>query len=245
MLVSQLRQPRRGRRRGRTEKENEKRREIPEVDYDVKAYEGERERERDRWWYKERDEGISSRIDGPEETRCVRGVGWRVFSPGEQGLVVERCRGSASKEPRERSAPFPAPSLPPPFLPECLFSSVTPTIPLIRLCLPLARWHEEILEMRDSFIKGEKRCQRARDTTESVALITRIIVTPRTRPARLYPSVCLSLLLSFFLSRVSLSYDTLSWTISARGKYARSDRATHFVLDCILHKLRHRTSLEL
>lgn len=49
----------------------EKRREIPEVDYDVKAYEG----ERDRWWYKERDEGTSSRIDGPEETRCVRGVG--------------------------------------------------------------------------------------------------------------------------------------------------------------------------
>lgn len=43
-------------------------------------------------------------------------------------------------------------------------SSSSTTIPtfLIRLCLPLARWREEILEMRDSFIKGEKRCQRGR-----------------------------------------------------------------------------------
>lgn len=51
-----------------------------------------------------------------------------------------------------------------------------------------ARWRDEILEMRDSFIKGEKRCQRARETppTRSVALITRIIVTPRTRTARVF-----------------------------------------------------------
>lgn len=46
-LVSPLRQPRRARRRGKRERENEKRREIPEVDYDVKAYEGMRERETD------------------------------------------------------------------------------------------------------------------------------------------------------------------------------------------------------
>lgn len=238
MLVSSVRQPRRGRRRGKGEGESEK---TGDTGGGLRCKSVWRW-EKDRWSYRERDEGTSSRIDGPEETRCVRGVGWRVFSPGEQGLVVERCRGSASKEPRERSAPSSVPSSSPPFLPECFFSSVTPTVPLIRLCLPLVRWREEILEMRDSFIKGEKRCQRARDTTESVALITRIIVTPRTRPARLYPSVFL--LVSFFLSWVSLSrlHMTPSRERSTRGKYARSDRATHFVCWIVsIQALRHCT----
>jgi len=58
-----------------------------------------------------------------------------------------------------RSAPPPSPHSPSP--PRTFHSSV----PLICLCLLHARWRDEILEMRDSFIKGEKRCQRARDTT--------------------------------------------------------------------------------
>lgn len=41
MLVSPVRQPRRGRRRGEGEGERARRRGISEVDYDVKAYEGE------------------------------------------------------------------------------------------------------------------------------------------------------------------------------------------------------------
>jgi len=88
-------------------------------------------------------------------------------------------------------------------------SSSTPTF-LIRLCLPLARWREEILEMRDSFIKGEKRCQRGRH--HRVGRFDHTNYRDSSDATR--SSLSVSLFLSFFLPRPELafesSYDTFS-----------------------------------
>lgn len=168
--------------------------------------------------------------------RCRKVSGQRAKSLEIRSLFLSLPLSPPSRpgppSPPLSSAPSPLP--PPPSPP------LTPTF-LIRLCLPLARWREEILEMRDSFIKGEKRCQRGRHHRVGRFDHTNYRDSS-TRPARLYP--CLSFpFLSFFLSSFldvpgSLSRARMtSRERSAREKYVPSDRATHFVLNCVYTNL--------
>lgn len=145
-----------------------------------------------------------------------------------------RCRKvSGQREQRaSRSAPSSVLSGSSFFFAIASSSSTTSTF-LIRLCLPLARWREEILEMRDSFIKGEKRCQRGRHHRVGRFDHTNYRDSSDAIRSSLY--LCLSFFLSSFLVPDSLSRVrmTPSRERSAREKYVPSDRATHFVLDCI------------
>lgn len=116
------------------------------------------------------------RIDGPKETRCVHG--WRVFSPSEQGLVVERCleqRTSKSlsfssllfRVPRSLQRRCPSSRSSPSVLSRSPSTSFL--VFLVFLVVVIVHFRssprllavsggatrEEILEMPDSFIKGE------------------------------------------------------------------------------------------
>lgn len=114
---------------------------------------------------------------------------------------------------------------------------------LIRLCLPLARWREEILEMRDSFIKGEKRCQRGRHHRVGRFDHTNYRDSSDATRSSLSVSLSLSPFLSFFLpspipgslSRVRM---TSSRERSAREKYMPSDRANSLCVGLRLYNPR-------
>jgi len=129
-----------------------------------------------------------------------------------------RCRkvsGQRAKSLEIRSLPVPSGFSFSSTIASSSSSAATPTF-LIRLCLPLARWREEILEMRDSFIKGEKRCQRGRH--HRVGRFDHTNYRDSSDATR--SSLSVSLFLSFFLPRperaFESSYDTFSWAIGAR-----------------------------
>lgn len=139
--------------------------------------------------------------------RCRKVSGQREQRASRSALSLVPSGSSFSPPPSPSSSP------------STTITAATPTF-LIRLCLPLARWREEILEMRDSFIKGEKRCQRGRH--HRVGRFDHTNYRDSSDATRSSLSASLSFpFLSFFLPRSRARFrefvwHPLSWAISRK-----------------------------